>query len=77
MVKDYIQSKIVIYSFSTEYIKLIRLKTVKPWSSFRINLMVCTLRVQNSFEKASFLLFRFLWTSKENEMMINKCLYFR
>jgi hypothetical protein len=42
----------------------------KPWSQFRIYITV--LRSKNAFEKVPFLLVRFLWASKENELRVNK-----
>jgi hypothetical protein len=43
---------------------------VKPWSQFRIYITV--LRSKNAFEKVPFLLVRFLWASKENELRWHK-----
>ncbi|WP_299218366.1 hypothetical protein [uncultured Aquimarina sp.] len=44
---------------------------MKPWKDFReINTVLAL--AKNTLEKVSFLLVRFLWTSKENEQKVKE-----
>ncbi|MCB9043154.1 MAG: hypothetical protein H6554_05265 [Chitinophagales bacterium] len=40
---------------------------MKPWKKFSQRTAVLPCKGKNTLKKVSFLLFRFLWTSKENE----------
>jgi len=41
---------------------------LKPWKKFRKRIVVLAFSAKNTSGKVPFLLFRFLWASKENEI---------